>query len=498
MTAALPRRWPLAIVVLGAAAGVLLILGLSMFLAAQFPGISTGLAAMITGVATLALAALTGVIIVVNAGVLDATRQAAEATKAEADATHEEAVATREQAEATKEQSRIANESLRELRYSRELEWRPILVKLSGKGGISHGRSFRDADIRNLGRGPAINALYLREEEGIGSSRFLRAGPQDIAAGEEPKVRAEEQNEPPHPLLFHRHEMPRELLICQDQFGNSFRFVPGFPEPAVWTREDDEKGMGAEPGWILGMKEILFARRPQSEEDPDSGGPFLQAIWTQGSFSYCHSTVALEAVPPSDIPPDDPTRATVDAWMRGIRPDFGATSMAAARWQTVSGDEPETTWYGELHHGPTIVVRASLDFELRPGSAGGPGQLRADLRLPNLIALWKDLVQKELAVARQLAALRVRFGLTMVPLGGSDQARIVGLKFESLPTPPVFAPAPEHEIRPWSYRSRSFDSNTWPAAELGAAVRQVLRMFGYVEVDELINAMALSDPPQPS
>src|SRR5438132_3989935 len=103
------RGWVLADVILGAAAGVLLLLDLSIFLAGTLPSISIPLAAMIAGIGTLALAALTGVIIVFNAGVLDATRQAAEATKAEADATHEEAVATREQAEATKEQSKVAN-----------------------------------------------------------------------------------------------------------------------------------------------------------------------------------------------------------------------------------------------------------------------------------------------------------------------------------------------------------------------------------------------------
>jgi hypothetical protein len=485
------RGWVLADVILGAFAGVLLLLDLSIFLAGTLPSISIPLAAMIAGIGTLALAALTGVIIVFNAGVLDATRQAAEATKAEADATHKEAVATREQAEATKEQSKVANESLRELRYSRELEWRPILVKVAGKGGIGHGRSFRDAEIRNIGRGPALNAIYLREEEGIGSPRFLMFGPRDIAAGQELNVRAEEQNEPPHPALFHRREIPRELLICQDQFGNSFRFVPGFPEPVVWTREDDEQGLPAEPGWIRGMKEILFARRPQVDEDPDSAYAFTQATWTQGNFSYSHSTVAVEAVPPNDLTPDDTTRATIDSWMRSVNPQFVATSMAAARWEAGTLVNADVTWYGELSAGPTIVVRAPIDSEALPLVGDDDfEQPRGNLLLPNLIALWKEILQKELEVAKQLGVPRVRFGLTMVPSGAP---RIVGVNFGDLPAPPVFAPAPAHEIRAWSYRSLSFEGNSWPAVELEAAIRQVLRIFGYVQVDELITAMALGD-----
>jgi hypothetical protein len=264
----------------------------------------------------------------------------------------------------------------------------------------------------------------------------------------------------------------------------------------VWTREDDEKGFDAEPGWIRGMKEILFARRPQLEEDPDSGYPFTQATWTQGNFSYSHSTVALEAVPPNDLTPDDTTRATVDAWMRDVRPEFLATSMAAARWQADTPGKPDRTWYGELSPGPTVVVRAPLDSEVLPRLGTDDfEQPRGDLLLPNLIALWNEVLQKEFEVARHLGARRVRFGLTMVPSGGGDQPRIVGLKFGGLPTPPVFAPAPAHEIRAWSYRSLSFDSNTWPTVELEAAVRQVLRIFGYVEVNDLIKAMALSAPP---
>lgn len=82
MLGGLLRNWRL-ILILGAVAGVLAVIDLSIFLAAQLPGISASMAAILTGVATLVLAALTGVIIVVNAGVLDATREAAQATRAD-------------------------------------------------------------------------------------------------------------------------------------------------------------------------------------------------------------------------------------------------------------------------------------------------------------------------------------------------------------------------------------------------------------------------------
>src|SRR5260370_4985923 len=142
------RGWLLANVILAAVAGVLLVLDVSIFLAGTLPSISTALAALIAGIGTLALAALTGVIIVFNAGVLDATRQAAEATRAEADATHEAAVATREQ--------------VTELRISRELEFRPLVVV----SAIDHATrtdaryAVRNLTLRNVGRGPALNTFF--------------------------------------------------------------------------------------------------------------------------------------------------------------------------------------------------------------------------------------------------------------------------------------------------------------------------------------------------
>jgi hypothetical protein len=160
----------------------------------------------------------------------EATSDAARATKDEAEATQEEAKATLEQATATKEQARIASDTLRELRQSRELEWRPILVSTGGLPGIALGKAYRDVVLRNIGRGPALNALFLREEATVEGTRFLLGGPVSLGTGESADLHAIEQEKPPHPMLFHRTEMPRELLICQDQLGNTFRFVPGYPD----------------------------------------------------------------------------------------------------------------------------------------------------------------------------------------------------------------------------------------------------------------------------
>lgn len=450
-----------------------------------------------TAFATIALAVVGILAFVASVFLAVMTSRMARATKDEAVATQEEAKATLDQATATKEQAQIANETLQEIRRSRELEWRPILVRTELQSGVFEGKAYREVNLRNIGRGPALNSLFLREEAGTEGTRFLTCDPVSLAAGEGVDLRAIEKDDPPHPNLFDRNELPRELLICQDQFGNTFRFVPGFPAPMMWSREDDEQGLEAEPGWVKGMKELLWARRPGEEPDPQSGHAFVQAIWVQGNYASIHSTIAIERVPPSDLKPSDAERATVDAWVKEIRPNARASSMQQARWQDPPGDNPyQNPWVAELDPGPTISIRNPLQPRVRPAAADKGVQLEGDLVLPGLARLWTGIVERQLAVMGRLQAHRVRFGVTMIPYGSlADQVRVVGLTFGDLPPPSQLVEVPAHEIRPWAYRSAAFDVHAWPAADLERAIRELLRMFGYVAVDELIAALDLQAPP---
>jgi hypothetical protein len=149
------RLWILNVVLGGVA-----IFLVGLVVASALPGQSVGLGAVLSGVATLVLAGLTAIIIIVNARVLQATL--------------DEAKATREQADATREQAKLAAQSIRELQISRELDWRPFVVRFEGSSHIVKGKLLRDIAIQNIGRGPAINCLYLRQEDSPDGSIFLR------------------------------------------------------------------------------------------------------------------------------------------------------------------------------------------------------------------------------------------------------------------------------------------------------------------------------------
>ncbi len=415
------RGWVLAVVILAAIAGVLLVIDVSIVLASLFPTISTALAAMITGIATLTLAGLTGVIIIFNAGVLTATREAAEATQAEAEATKAEADATHEAAVATREQ-------VTELRISRQLEFRPFVVvsAMADATRTVDQYAVRDLTLRNVGRGPALNTFFVREERSGPGTRVLTSEPVNLSPGASADVTAWEQ-EDPHPALFDRVDIPRELIFYQDQFANMHRLVPSFLEPAIWTREDDEGGMSAEPGWVRGAKEILFAHRP--EPDPPSGPYFMTAIAVSGQFGACQSTVALEAVPPSGVRPTDSMRDRTDRWMLTVKPGARLLTLDVLHWQLeMNGQLSGEKWEGRLEPGPTITVRQALELHPRPEPAGG-GQIEADLPMLSLVNWWKQILEGGIPVLREIGVTRFRPGLALVTRGSWKQPRLVDVDF---------------------------------------------------------------------
>ena len=88
-----------------------------------------------------------------------------------------------------------------------------------------------------------------------------------------------------------------------------------------------------------------------------------------------------------------------------------------------------------------------------------------------------------------LAALglrRTRLGLTLVTSGSYQQTQLVDVEFAGLPLLQRWLQVPSHQIRNWWYGSRPFSD--FPAEDLEAAVRQILRMFGYCEVEEVWDA----------
>jgi type VI protein secretion system component VasK len=190
-----------------------------------------------------------------------ATNRAAQATQDEAKATQEEARATLQQATATQDQAKAASETLAELKRTRELDWRPDLVWKYLGGSTNPYQVKRQMRIQNLGRGPALNAIYMREEDQSGKRHFILSEPLDLAAGAAETTEAVTQSKDAHPEQFTRDTLPREQMICTDQFYTWYRFWPRTFQPETYTVEFDEERTPQTfdaPGWVRGAEEILF------------------------------------------------------------------------------------------------------------------------------------------------------------------------------------------------------------------------------------------------
>ena len=295
----MPRRTSLTWFVVAVVAIQIAVVGVSIALASNLPAVANAL----SGAATVILAGLTVLVLVYNAGVLDATRESAKATREEAEATREEARATREQTEATKRHADIALESLEELRRSRELDAQPLIVRQETGARTVGGRAVRDIDVTNIGRGPALNCVYVRESAAI-RREIVRTGAFSLAAGHHIPLPAEQIDSDLDSAtsLFASDDLPREVLVCQDQFGNAFRFTPGFPKPDVIYRRDLDQPHRAVPQWATVYSSLVAQRSPEPEPQP---GPYFMQATHIGNYSQCQTTVVWEAVPATDLPLSD-------------------------------------------------------------------------------------------------------------------------------------------------------------------------------------------------
>lgn len=195
-------------------------------------------ATVLTGLATLVLAAATGILLILNWGVMQATRSAAEATLRAAVATEKSAAATEQEAAA----------SLSELEVLRDQvahEIRPVLV-LESLPNISPFKSNLGADgtLVNLGRGPAINCMvgWLKTgEPGWRWSRPFQVG------GESQYVFSvwDLDIRPTMPSIFgSRDGDDLYTVLCEDQAGTRHRFTHPNPVPESSPESDPHQ-----PDW---------------------------------------------------------------------------------------------------------------------------------------------------------------------------------------------------------------------------------------------------------
>jgi hypothetical protein len=169
-------------------------------------------------------------------------------------ATNQEAAATRREAEASASM-------LKEVQRDRELTVQPVLV-------YEHAPLTPDAPsrerlaVRNIGKGPALLCYYVSDglwQKGVHRTREVgTAGPFSLGSGQ--ATEAENIAVPRGPIIVVEHQdSPNaavdsarsgfrpadinnflELLLCQDQFGNRYRFVRGEAEPEIVRADDPE------------------------------------------------------------------------------------------------------------------------------------------------------------------------------------------------------------------------------------------------------------------
>lgn len=242
--------WPawLALVV---AVEVMTVLGLATGLVVVlWPGQAAAIGTVLSALAALALAAITLSVVLLNRQLLKATTEAVTAATAEA--------------AASSRQAELTAESVREMRTSRHLEFRPLLIRQDLRDirtSPPDSLETRIYEMKNIGRGPALNCMFLREHQTPTGRIYQRAGPVDLAPGADVRLPAEPVRSAAPQSLLHGGDRLDEVLLCQDQFNNVLMFHPGYATPKEWEYEVDEEGIEQNvPDWTDSYMTMLRTR----------------------------------------------------------------------------------------------------------------------------------------------------------------------------------------------------------------------------------------------
>jgi hypothetical protein len=353
------------------------------------------------------------------------------------------------------------------------------------------GKTVRDMHVSNIGRGPALNCMYVRDSRGD-RREFARTGVFNLAAGHVIQVPAQEFDDLDQ-RLFASEGQPREALLCQDQFGNTFRFTPGLARPDVFSRSESGQPVSGTPPWAMAFMQVIAYREPEPEPQP--GPSFLQSVHVTGNNSDCQTTVVWEAVPATDLMPSDSEVDNIEESMRALEPKARRASAEIARWAYPPDGSVNEQWWARAYPGPCVSITTLLRLNAR-ASASGQG-LVADLPLVDLATLWQVTVITSRRLAQALNVRRMRLGLTLVMSGAYDKPRLQDVDFGPLDKP-VQTASPGYYVGHFSGTSMPFDTSEWPKEFLESCVREVLRRFGYRAIDPVIANLPferpLSDP----
>lgn len=198
--------------------------------------------------------------------------------------------------------------------------------------------------------------------------------------------------------------------------------------------------------------------------------------------SLLYAGFVIGAVPEANAPLMDHDLDVIEGWFRRLEPD--ATAVRATpdvSWWHVPSRQPGTDrWQGWLLPGPVVSLIQALDaVRLEDGQA---------VSLPGLVDWWRGLMTSEEMVTRSLGVKRAELGLWLQTYP-SGQPNVVDLTFEGLPTPTQGAPP--SSVPPWSYRTRSFDTENISPTILRPAAMSLLRHFSYRHLDPTLDRLGL-------
>jgi hypothetical protein len=152
---------------------------------------------------------------------------------------------TRNLAGATVALGTNAERQVAEMELARRLEWTPYLTfQPTGGDQLAGGYVHYKAMATNIGRGPAINCIFLRV---MGEFAWCLSSMFDLGYGQHDEFTANAQATPKPPFLGQEAGFST-LMFCQDQTGTCHLFDPphepqtspaveGAPPWADWYRE---------------------------------------------------------------------------------------------------------------------------------------------------------------------------------------------------------------------------------------------------------------------
>jgi hypothetical protein len=204
--------------------------------------------------ATIVLAAVAALALGANVFLAIRTSQMATATEKAAEATEKAAEASEKAAGAAEKEAIEAKATVDEIRRDRELAYRPYIswkvTQLSTASGVVMG----DPHIvgANFGRGPALHCICVAFwPEVMVKSRspvLFDLSPNDsmdiVTEARDWQVPGPEVTGPPPSAPVPTGWPSYRVAFCQDQLGNSYRFVPYKVDADAWHPNDPR------PAWL--------------------------------------------------------------------------------------------------------------------------------------------------------------------------------------------------------------------------------------------------------